>query len=342
MFIKSKCNNEVISLKNYILTLKNKILSGEKISFEEAKTLIEIKNSEEDLILFLSNCANDIRKHFCGDTFDLCTIMNAKSGKCSEDCRYCAQSSFYKTKTPIYSLVSKEEALKLAKSVEKDGAHRFSLVTSGKGLFSEKSSLELTEIYRYLNKNSNIKLCASHGILNLEAAKALKEAGVTRYHHNLETSRDFYPKICSTHTYQDRVDTIIIAKKVGMEVCSGGIFGLGESPIDRIKMAFDLAELEIKSIPLNFLTPIPGTPLENSEAINPIEIIKTIAVYRFILPDATIRYAGGRLQLEELELQGFRGGINGALTGNFLTTTGSTISSDKEKILKEGFKLEYK
>lgn len=329
-------------MKNFILTLKNKILSKEKIQFEEAKSLIEIDNSEKDLILFLSSCANDIRKHFCGDNFDFCTIMNAKSGKCSEDCKYCAQSSFYKTKTPIYSLVSKENALKLALSVEKEGAHRFSLVTSGKGLFSKKNTLELTEIYEYLNKNSNIKLCASHGILNLEAAFLLKKSGVTRYHHNLETSENFYPNICSTHTYQDRVNTIINAQKAGMEVCSGGIFGLGESPVDRVNMAFELAKLGVKSIPLNFLTPIEGTPLETSEKINPLEIIKTIAVYRFILPDSIIRYAGGRLQLNDYEIQGFKGGINAALTGNFLTTTGSTISSDKEKILKVGFKLDYK
>lgn len=325
-------------MKNFITQLKNSIILGNNISYDDAIKLINIES--EDDILFLSSCANEIRKHFCGDVFNLCTIMNAKSGKCPEDCRYCAQSAHFKTASPVYPLKSKEESLKLAISVEKEGANRFSLVTSGRGLFSQKEIYELTETYRYIESNSNIHLCASHGLLNDNSAKALKEAGVKTYHHNLETSRKFYKEICTTHTFQDRVDTVISAQKAGMEVCSGGIFGLGESLIDRVDMAFELKDLGIKSVPLNFLTAIPGTPMEDYSPLSPLELIKTIAVYRFILHDAFLRYAGGRLLLKEYEVQGIKGGINSALTGNFLTTTGSTIASDIKMITEEGFYLE--
>lgn len=328
-------------MKDFILTLKKNILNGKQISFDEAKQLIDLDiTTQVDDILFLSNCANEIRKFFCGDNFNLCTIMNAKSGKCPEDCKYCAQSAHFKTSSPVYPLTNKEDALKLALAVEKEGANRFALVTSGRGLLSSKETLEISNIYKFMNENSNIHLCASHGLLTKESAKALKEAGVKTYHHNLETSREFYDKICTTHTFQDRVDTVLIAQQAGLEVCSGGIFGLGETSIDRLNMAFELRKLNIKSIPLNFLTPIPGTPMENYQPLSPMEIIKTIAIYRFILPDSSLRYAGGRLQLGDLEVQGIKGGINSALTGNFLTTTGSTISSDKEMIIKEGFVLD--
>lgn len=330
-----------IFLKNFILTLKESILKGYPITFENAKKLIDLDiHTEREEILFLSDCANEIRKFFCGDKFNLCTIMNAKSGKCPEDCKYCAQSSHFKTASPIYPLTNKEEALKLALDVEKEGANRFALVTSGRGLLTQKETSQVADLYKYMKSNSNIHLCASHGLLTKEAANALKEAGVKTYHHNLETSREFYDKICTTHTYQDRINTILIAQEVGLEVCSGGILGLGESRVDRLNMAFELKNLKIKSIPLNFLTPIPGTPMENYPSLDPMEIIKTIAVYRFINPDSSLRYAGGRLQLGDLEIQGIRGGINSALTGNFLTTTGSTIASDKEMIVKEGFTLD--
>ncbi|WP_432204591.1 biotin synthase BioB [Cetobacterium somerae] len=328
-------------MKNFIYELKNKICNGQEISFEDAENLISLDpliNSEE--ILLLSKYANEIREHFCGNNFNLCTIMNAKSGKCSEDCRYCAQSAHFKTDAPVYDLTNKEKALDLALNVYDEGANRFSLVTSGKGLFTNKETQELTDIYKHLKANCEIHLCASHGLLTKESAEALKKSGVKTYHHNLETSRDFYDKICTTHTFQDRINTILVAQEAGLEVCSGGIFGLGESRRDRLSMAFELKKLNIKSIPLNFLTPIPGTPMAHYKPLEPMELIKTIAIYRFIIPDAYLRYAGGRLQLGEFEIQGIKGGINSALTGNFLTTTGSTISSDKEMVLKEGFSLD--
>ncbi|MGX6590870.1 biotin synthase BioB [Cetobacterium ceti] len=325
-------------MKNFILELKKKVLNNEEITREEALKLLnlDIDKNIEDFNLLLES-ADEIRKTFCGDDFDLCTIMNAKSGKCPENCRYCAQSSHFKTASPVYPLVSPEEALKLAKHVEEEGAHKFSLVTSGRGLKDNGEVDQLTEIYKTLKANTNIKLCASHGLLTEIAAKKLKEAGVLTYHHNLETSRDFYKEICTTHTFQDRVDTVKNAQKAGLKVCSGGIFGLGESPVDRIDMALELRELKVDSVPLNFLTPIPGTPMENFIPVEPKEILKTIAIYRFILPNIYIRYAGGRLQLGELQVLGLKGGINSALTGNFLTTTGSTIASDTKMAKEMGF-----
>ncbi|SJZ97112.1 biotin synthase [Cetobacterium ceti] len=325
-------------MKNFILELKKKVLNNEEITREEALKLLnlDIDKNIEDFNLLLES-ADEIRKTFCGDDFDLCTIMNAKSGKCPENCRYCAQSSHFKTASPVYPLVSPEEALKLAKHVEEEGAHKFSLVTSGRGLKDNGEVDQLTEIYKTLKANTNIKLCASHGLLTETAARKLKEAGVLTYHHNLETSRDFYKEICTTHTFQDRVDTVKNAQKAGLKVCSGGIFGLGESPVDRIDMALELRELKVDSVPLNFLTPIPGTPMENFIPVEPKEILKTIAIYRFILPNIYIRYAGGRLQLGELQVLGLKGGINSALTGNFLTTTGSTIASDTKMAKEMGF-----
>lgn len=327
-------------MKNFILELKKKVLNNEEITREEALKLLnlDIDKNIEDFNLLLES-ADEIRKTFCGDDFDLCTIMNAKSGKCPENCRYCAQSSHFKTASPVYPLVSPEEALKLAKHVEEEGAHKFSLVTSGRGLKDNGEVDQLTEIYKTLKANTNIKLCASHGLLTETAAKKLKEAGVLTYHHNLETSRDFYKEICTTHTFQDRVDTVKNAQKAGLKVCSGGIFGLGESPVDRIDMALELRELKVDSVPLNFLTPIPGTPMENFIPVEPKEILKTIAIYRFILPNIYIRYAGGRLQLGELQVLGLKGGINSALTGNFLTTTGSTIASDTKMAKEMGFNV---
>lgn len=327
-------------MKNFIEKLKNKILAGEKIEFQEAKVLIEIKLDDSESLnkLFLS--ADEIREKFCGNRFDLCTIINAKSGKCSEDCKYCAQSSYFKTNATIYPLVSAKIALEEAKKVEKEGANRFSLVTSGKGVLNNSEDLKkLENIYKKLKEETKLSLCASHGICDKDVLLKLKKSGVTTYHHNLESCKDFYSNICLTHTYDDRVRTILNAKEVGLKVCSGGILGLGESPIDRIKLAFELRELDVDSVPINILTPIAGTPLENAKGVEPLELIKTMSVFRFILPNKALRYAGGRIKLGEYQALGIRAGINSALTGNFLTTTGNSIESDKKMIKGEGYEI---
>ncbi|MDO4588754.1 MAG: biotin synthase BioB [Fusobacterium sp.] len=327
-------------MKNFIKKLKNKILAGGKIEFQEAKELIEIKLDDAGSLNELFFSADEIREKFCGNSFDLCTIINAKSGKCSEDCKYCAQSSHFKTNASVYPLVNSEIALEEAKKVEREGANRFSLVTSGKGILSDSKEMEkLENIYKILKERTTLSLCASHGICDKEVLVKLKEAGVTTYHHNLEACKDFYPNICSTHTYEDRVKTVLNAKEVGLRVCSGGILGLGETPIDRIKLAFELRELDVDSVPINILTPIAGTPLENAKEIEPLELIKTMSVFRFILPNKALRYAGGRIKLGKYQSLGIRAGINSALTGNFLTTTGNTIESDKKMIEGVGYEI---
>lgn len=327
-------------MKNFIKKLKEKVLVGENINYIEVKKLANSPLTAEEFEE-LCKSANEIRKIFCGNRFDLCTIVNAKSGKCSEDCKYCAQSSHFKTGIEVYSLITEEKALIEAKKVEEEGAHRFSLVTSGRGLNKEsKEVLDLERVYLKLKDKTNLSLCASHGICDEESLERIYRAGVTTYHHNLETSRDFYDKICTTHTYDERINTIKLAQKVGLQVCSGGIWGLGESEEDRIKMAFELKELGVFSVPINILMPIKGTPLENNLPLDPKDILKMIAIYRFILPKAYLRYAGGRIKLEDLQEKGINSGINSALTGNFLTTTGTTIASDKEMIIRNGYEIE--
>lgn len=311
------------------MQIKQKIINGYKISKEEALDLA--KNADLDELL---EAANEIRKHFCGDKFNLCSIINVKSGNCSEDCAYCAQSAHFKTPSPKYKLLDSDTILKSTKSHEEKGVHRFSLVASGRGI---KNSDKFEEIYKLLSEKTDIHLCGSLGLASKETLEKLKNSGLKTYHHNLETSRNFYPKICTTHTYDDRINTIKNAKEAGLDVCSGTIFGMGESMEDRIDLAFELRNLEVKSVPLNFLTPIKGTPLENEPPLEKEEILRTIAIYRFILPDAFLRYAGGRNNLGEFVEKGLKGGINAALTGDFLTTKGDMIQNDIEMVKRLGF-----
>lgn len=308
-------------------------MAGKEITFSEAIELYQTEDLEE-----LFGAANRIREKFTGNKVDLCTIMNAKSGKCSENCKFCAQSAHYSTGVEVYPLVDVEKALKLAKENEASGAHRFSLVTSGKGILQKDWEKVLT-IYKVLRKETNLKLCASLGIISYEQALQLKEVGVTMYHHNVETSRDYFPKICTTHTYQERIDTIKNVLRAGLDICCGGIIGMGESFEDRINMAFEIKELGVKSIPINILNPIKGTPLENLKPLEPQEILKTMAVFRFIIPDSFIRYAGGRSALGELQRQGLKAGVNAALVGNYLTTVGNKISEDIQMIKEEGLEV---
>ena len=327
-------------MKNKILDLKDKIINNEyNITFEEAKELIEIDHINDlETMDVLINSANEIRKSLSGNSMDLCTIMNVKNGNCSEDCKYCAQSSHYKTPITPYSFLKEEEIIEKAKEVEKKGAHKFSMVSSGKGP-SDKDIEKICSIYKKLQQETNISLCGSFGILKEGQAEKLKDAGIIMYHHNLESSKEFYGSLCSTHTFEDRVNTIKLVQQAGLKVCSGGILGLGETPIDRLNLAFELKNLNVDSVPINILTKIPGTPYENNEPLHKMEIIKTIAIFRFILPKAQIRYAGGRMQLEDLQELGLRAGVNAMLTGDFLTTTGSNMKKDKELAEKMEFSI---
>jgi biotin synthase len=323
-------------MKNIILELEELVYLERDLSFEEAMSLAQINNSDD--IKFLCDAADRIRERFNGNSVDLCSIMNAKSGRCSEDCKFCAQSAHYRTKVEEYGIVSMENAIKLAKENESEGLNRFSLVTSGRGLVGKELE-EVIKIYRELRKEVSIDLCASLGILNHEQLLALSDTGITMYHHNLETSREHYEKVCSTHSYDERIETIEAAKKVGLKVCCGGIIGMGETMEDRIKLAFEVKKLEIQSIPVNVLNPIEGTPYENIEPLSQEEILKTIAIFRFINPKAYIRLAGGRNLIDEFGKQCFSAGANATITGNYLTTSGNKIVDDIEMINSLGLKV---
>jgi biotin synthase len=324
-------------MRKFIKDLEKKILAGGVIKFQEAMKLAFIEEIED--LEQLCNSANNIRYAFCGNEVDLCTIMNAKSGRCSEDCKFCAQSAHYKTNAEVYDLVSKEVALNLAKENEAEGVNRFSLVTSGRGLTGNDFT-KILDIYEELKKEVKMDLCASLGILGYNELLELSKRGVAMYHHNLETSREFYEEVCTTHSYDERIATINSAKEAGMTVCSGGIIGLGESFEDRVKLAFQLRDLEIKSIPVNILNPVKGTPLENSQSLSQEEILKTIAIFRLVNPKAFIRLAGGRNLIDEFGKSCFKAGANATITGNYLTTSGNKICDDK-KMMRE-LKLEVR
>lgn len=321
-------------MKAHIVELRDKVLAGKWLTAEEALSLYQVK--EEDYEELFEG-ANEIRKHFMGNRVDLCTIMNAKSGKCSEDCRYCAQSAHYNTGIVNYPLISKEKAIDRALENASYGVDHFSLVTSGKGL-KGKDFDEIVDIFAYLHKEvPNLRLCASLGIIDEEQARRLKEVGVRTYHHNLETSESYYEEICSTHSYQERLDTIDHARRAGLSVCSGCIIGMGESEKDRVELAIRIRELGIGSVPINVLNPVKGTPMESISILQPVEILKNMAIFRYILPKAFIRYAGGRNALKDLQSKGLEAGINAALVGNYLTTVGNSITEDIEMVRSKGF-----
>lgn len=312
--------------------LKNKILDGYSITKYEALELY-MEPAEE-----LYKAADHIRKTLAGNKVDLCSIVNGKSGKCSENCTYCAQSGHFNTGVKEYSLLSYEEIKSQAEENYNEGVDRFSIVTSGKGLVG-KDFETVVNYYEKLNKDCGISLCASHGILNKESLVKLRKVGVKRYHHNIESSRNYYSKICTTHTYEDRVNTINKAKEAGLEICSGGIIGLGESREDRIDMAIELRNLGVLSIPINSLMPIKGTPLERQETLSEEEILRTIAIFRFINPKADIRLAAGRGLLNNNGDKAFKAGANATITGNLLTTCGNGICDDRKMIKSLGLNV---
>jgi len=316
-----------------IESIKNKVLNREFINIEEAKELIVVSDKE-----LLYSAANEIRYEFMHDKFDLCSIINAKSGKCSENCKWCAQSSHYKTAINTYEIVEKDIALKLAKQNADYGVNKYSFVTSGRAISDKNIDLLCGYIEEIYNK-VDINICASMGLLDKVQLEKLKEAGVVRYHCNIETSPSYFSDLCTSHTLEDKIKTIKAAQEVGMEVCSGGIIGMGETIQQRIEMAFLLRDLNIKSIPINILNPIPGTPLENRERLSDDEILTTIAIFRFINPDAWIRFAGGRNLINNIQDKAMRSGVNAAITGDLLTTTGATVKEDIERIKSLGFKI---
>lgn len=272
-------------------------------------------------------------------TVDSCSIVNARSGLCGEDCKWCAQSRHYSTGCHRYEHLPYDETLGAARHNEREGIRRFSLVTSGRSL--SKESLEVfCDHFRRLSEDTDLYLCASMGLLGREEMRMLKEAGVKRYHCNMETSRKRFRELCTTHTPDDKLATISYAREFGMDVCSGGIIGMGETASDRIDFAFELREIDPDSVPVNILNPIPGTPLENTPLISEEDVIRTAAVFRFVLPRQSIRFAGGRMRLSrESTLRMLRGGVNGVLMGDMLTTVSNCIADDRRLFAEAGWKF---
>lgn len=320
------------ALREWLNQLADRIIAGEQINKEEALALTKIE--AQDNILLLCEAADRIRQACCGNVVDLCSIINIKSGNCSENCGFCAQSAHHPGKdSPIYGLKPQAEIVAQAKAAAAAGAKRFCLVSQGPGpkYNSPKSSEfeQILEAVRQIIAQTNIKPCCALGEVTPEQAQALKEAGVTRYNHNLETSENFFPEIVTTHTWRDRVETVKNLKAAGIQACTGGIMGMGESWEDRIELALALGELEVESVPINLLNPRKGTPLGESPQLDPYEALKAIALFRFILPKQILRYAGGReAVMGELQNLGLKAGINAILIGHYLTTLGQPPEKD--------------
>ena len=287
----------------------------------------------------LCDGADRIRKELCGEHVDLCSIINGKSGKCPENCRFCAQSAHNHTGIEEYGFLTEEEILRECRYNDSKGVHRFAIVTAGRSLEGRDFENALGA-FRRMNEECGISLCASLGLLTDEQFSRLYESGVRRYHCNIETSRRNFPNICTSHTFDDKLACIARAKSHGFQVCSGGIIGLGETMEDRLSMALTLAELGVDSVPINALMPIKGTPLEGNAPLTEADILRTIAMFRYICPTAHIRLAAGRALMENSGERAFRSGANAAITGDMLTTSGSSISSDMELLRRMGFDIE--
>lgn len=320
------------SLREWLPNLAERVIAGHRLSKAEALMLTQIEGEEN--ILQLCQSADRIRHACCGDTVDLCSIINVKSGNCSENCGFCSQSAHHPGQgSPVYELKSTEEILAQAKAAASAGAKRFCLVSQGRGIkYNSPKSAEFEQILETVRRilaETTIKPCCALGEVTPEQADALSKAGVTRYNHNLEASENFFPEIVTTHSWQDRVQTIKNLKSAGIQACTGGIIGLGESWEDRVDLALTLRELEVESVPLNLLTPRPGTPLADRPKLDPYEALKVIAIFRFILPQQILRYAGGReAVMGELQALGLQAGINAMLIGHYLTTLGQPPEQD--------------
>lgn len=305
------------------------------ISRQDALYIANVSVEEIPLLFYH---AGKLRETFRGKGIELCAIVNAKSGLCTEDCAYCSQSAISSADIPVYPLMRSEEIIKKAEEAKEHGVRRFCIVTSGRGP-NKKEIGFIAKTVESIRK-AGLLPCATLGLINKEDLKILRDSGLERYHHNLETSDRYFSRICSTHTYSEKLKTIEAVKDVGLSLCSGGIFGLGEEWEDRIQMAFRLKEIDVDSVPINFLIPIKGTPLGEREPMNPLEALKIVSLYRFMLPDKQIRICGGRRQvLGEFSSMVFMAGADSILTGNYLTTMGKSYEDDLKLIRDMGLEV---
>jgi biotin synthase len=325
--------------KDEIDSIISTALSGEGIDREQA-LLVGTLDREE--LEYLFEGTDKIRRAFKNDDVKICSIVNAKSGKCPEDCGFCAQSSKFETDSPEYGLMDPQQILKAAKEAEAFGSNEFSIVTSGTAIEDRKELDTLIEAIKLIKSETKLETCCSLGLMNVEHLKELKEAGLDRLHHNLETAQSHFEKIVSTHTYEQEVSAVRNAQEVGLQVCVGGIFGMGETYDQRVEMALDIRDLKTQSFPINFLKPVEGTDLENLDYIDTYEALRTIALLRLVLPKMDLFVCGGReevLQNDQEKL--FAAGANGILGGNYLTTKGQDPSRDIEMIEGLGLKPVY-
>lgn len=313
-----------------LIILAEQIVNGKRLSRGDDLSFFETCDLEQ-----LCKGADLIRRHFMGEHIDLCSVINAKSGHCSENCKFCAQSAFNHTNCQEYGFMEPEKIFEEAKKLADEGVHRFSIVTSGKAL-SGKDFEKALEAFRMINSKLNIKTCASMGFITSEQIAALKDAGVSGIHHNIETSRHNFANICTSHTYEMKMETLKHVRAAGLRICSGGIIGMGETFEDRIDMAVSLSEAGADSIPVNALMPVPGTPYENLQPLSEAEILRTIAMFRYINPKADVRLAAGRKLMNGKGESVFESGASATITGNMLTTSGTTIKEDKEMFARLG------
>ncbi len=318
-----------------IQRVAERILDGGAITFEEASTFIELETWPE--VLELAAQATRIRERFTGNEVDLCALVNAKAGLCSENCSFCSQSARWNTGISTYPLMDPDQIVQRALEAKAFGAKRFCIVTATRGL-SDTDLPAVCEAVRRVKEETGLEPECSLGFVTDEQLERLKAAGMTRYNHNLETAESHFPSVCTAHTYQDRLNTLRMLRKHGLEICSGGILGLGESRRERLELAFALTELDVECAPINVLNPRPGTPLESSAPPDPQEVIKTIAVFRFILPRARLELGGGReVNLRDFQAMAFLAGANSLIIGGYLTTHGRQPAQDLQLLKDLGF-----
>jgi len=307
------------------------------ITRDEAGQLGELE--DHAAIEALVQRAWEARVERFADSTDMCSLVNAKSGGCAEDCGFCAQSKYAEAETPMHAMMEPEQMLEHARAAEAAGAHRFCMVTQGQGL-SKRDFEKVLAGARLVAEQTNLKRCASIGHMSVARAKALREAGIQRVHHNVETAESYYPEVSSTVRYQGRIRTIEAVREAGLETCVGGILNLGETRQQRVEMAFELAAIDPTSVPINLLNPRPGTKFGDRELMDPWEVVKWIAIFRLILPEALFRLCGGRVEnLGELQATAVKAGLNGVMMGNFLTTLGNTPEQDQQMFTDAGLNI---
>ncbi len=318
-----------------ILNVRRRVLDGGELSRADALALTEVPDLD---VPYLAAAANEVRSHFVGNTVESCALSNIKSGACSEDCKFCSQSGHYKSDAPVYPQITADEIVGQAKAAEAMGATEFCMVSSGWGATDEREFETVLEAVRRIRAETKLFVDCSLGFMTGEQMARLKGAGLFRNNHNLEASKGYFDKICTTHTHAERMTHVEMVRHYGIHPCSGGILGMGESPADRIDLAFELKSLRADCVPINILNPRPGTPLGNVTPLRPIEIIKYVAIFRLILPKSTIKIAGGReVNLRDLQAMAMQAGANGLILGNYLTTMGRSPAQDIRMLEDLGF-----